>query len=417
MENPLLATALKQIEEAAGKLNLEPGYLELIKTPERELSVAIPVRMDDGSLKVFHGYRVQHSTARGPAKGGIRYHQDVCLDEVRGLATLMSLKCAVVGIPYGGGKGGVVVDPTKLSQGELERMTRRFTVGIMPIIGPKKDIPAPDVNTNAQIMCWMIDTLSMFKGETSLDIVTGKPVGLGGSLGRHDSTSRGLMFTVLALLKKLGKDPKGATVAVQGYGNVGSNAAILLAKEGMKIVAVSDVSGGLHNPNGLDIDAINEHIKNNPKHVLEGFKGEAQPISNQDLLLLDVDVLCPCALENQITMENVDKVKAPIIAEGANGPTSYEADHVLHQKGTYVIPDILANSGGVAVSYLEWVQNLQFYYWSEEEVNSKLKRLMDEAFESVWKIGKDKGVSLRTASFMLSIDRVISAVKQRGIFP
>lgn len=417
MENKLLETALKHFDQAAKHLKLDDSTCEVLKSCERELTVSIPVIMDDGKTKVFTGYRVQHSSLRGPCKGGIRYHPDVSLEEVKGLASLMTWKCAVVGIPYGGAKGGIKVDPHKLSLRELEHLTRRFTVGIMPLIGAKRDIPAPDVNTNAKVMSWIMDTVSMFERNSVTEIVTGKSVELGGSLGRHESTGRGVMITALAALKKLKKDVKKTTFAVQGFGNVGSIAAKLLDAQGAKIVAISDVSGGLYNPKGLNLKAVFEHLKKSKDHLLKGFKGEASTISNEDLLLLPVDVLIPAALEDQITVKNAAKIKAKLIVEGANGPVTYEADKILEKQKIMVVPDILANSGGVTVSYFEWVQDLQCFFWSEAEVNKHLQNILEAAFENVWEISQQEKVSLRIAAFILAIKKVAYALEQRGIFP
>ena len=367
---------LATVENAAHILGYKPAEYEAVKYPERELSVSVPVRMDDGSVKVFKGYRVQHSTVRGPAKGGIRYHQNVNLDEVKALSAWMTFKCAVADIPYGGGKGGVVVDPTTLSDGEKQRLTRRFTSMISPIIGPDKDIPAPDVGTNAEVMGWIMDTYSMLNGHSTPAVVTGKPIALGGSEGRNEATGRGIMLNTLYICQKLGIDIKAATVTIQGMGNVGSVTAKLLNKEGAKIVAVSDVSGGIYNEHGLNIPAIIEYlsVKGN---LLSGYNEDGMKrISNEELLTLDTTILIPAALENQINKDNADKIKAKVIVEGANGPTTIEADEILDKKGVVLVPDILANSGGVIVSYFEWVQNLQSFEWTEEEVNSKLARKM-----------------------------------------
>jgi glutamate dehydrogenase (NAD(P)+) len=417
MENKLLETAHKNFDIAAKHIKLDPCLCEVLKVCERELTVSVPVVMDNGKIKVFEGYRVQHSSARGPCKGGLRYHPDVTLEEAKGLASLMTWKCAVVGLPYGGAKGGIKIDPQELSSRELERLTRRFTVGILPILGPKRDIPAPDVNTNANIMSWIMDTVSMFERTSMPEIVTGKSVDLGGSLGRRESTGRGVMISTLAILKKFKKDIKKTTFAIQGFGNVGSVAAKLLSQKGAKITAVSDISGGLYNPKGLDLEAVHKHLADSKHHLLKGFKGEARPISNEDLLLLPVDVLIPAALENQITKANADKVQAKIIVEGANGPITFEADKILEKKAVVVVPDILANSGGVIVSYFEWVQDLQAFFWSEADVNLNLEKIMETAFEKVWEISIKQRVSLRIAAYILAIQRVAHALEQRGIFP
>ncbi len=411
-------TALNQFDDVARRLNLDPGIHAILRQPERELTVAVPVVMDDGSVKVFTGYRIQHSSARGPCKGGIRYHPDVSLNEVRALAALMTWKCAVVGIPYGGAKGGVQCDPMQMSKDEICRMTRRFTAMIMPIIGSKRDIPAPDVNTNAQTMAWIADTVSVLKRETAIDIVTGKPIPLGGSLGRKEATGRGAAIITAELLKRERRRLSDTTVAVQGYGNVGSHAATILDQMGCTIVAVSDVSGGLYNPHGLDIASINRHVAAHPQRLLEGYKAPGvEKITNDELLVIDVDVLIPAALEHQIRADNAPYVQAKMIVEGANGPTTREADEILGDRGVIVVPDILANAGGVVVSYFEWVQDLQYFFWEEEEVNRNLKRIMVRSFKEVWDFSREQGVSLRLGAYMLAVDRVAGVVQSRGIFP
>ena len=407
---------LSTIEKASTLLGYNKNDYEILKHPERELKVSIPVRMDDGSLQVFEGFRVQHSTVRGPAKGGIRYHYAVNEDEVKALAAWMTFKCAVVDIPYGGGKGGVICDPTKLSDDELQRITRGFTEKIAGFVGPNVDIPAPDVGTTPQIMGWIVDTYSKLKGENTLGIVTGKPIELGGSLGRGEATGRGVMLSTLNVLKAKNIEVSGASACVQGMGNVGSISAKLLHQAGIKILAVSDVSGGIYNPNGLDIPAILNFLQAKRGNLLKDYNAEGlQRISNQELLEIECTVMVPAALENQINNDNADKIKAKIIVEGANGPTSVEADEILNQKGITIVPDILANSGGVVVSYFEWVQNLQNFYWTEEDVNNKLKQIADRAFDSVWAMSVDKKVSLRTAAYMIAIKRVVDALKLRGI--
>jgi glutamate dehydrogenase (NAD(P)+) len=411
-------TVLDQIDDVARRLKLDPGIHAVIRQPERELTVAVPVVMDDGLIKVFTGYRIQHSSARGPCKGGIRYHPEVNLNEVRALAALMTWKCAVVGIPYGGAKGGVKCDPMQMSEDEVRRMTRRFTAMIMPIIGAKRDIPAPDVNTNAQTMAWIADTVSMLERKTVIDIVTGKPVSLGGSLGRTEATGRGVAITTEELLKRKGQALSETRVAVQGYGNVGSHAATILDQMGCKIVAVSDVSGGLYSSKGLDIAGINRHITNHPKRLLEGYEAPGiEKINNEELLISDTDVLIPAALEHQIRVDNAPYVQAKMIIEGANGPTTREADEILHARGVTVVPDILANAGGVVVSYFEWVQDLQCFFWDEEEVNRNLKRIMVRSFKEVWDFSQREEVSMRLGAYMLAVDRVAGAVQARGIFP
>lgn len=414
----LWATVLAQLDEVAERLGLDPGIHAILRQPERELTVAVPVVMDDGQIEVFTGYRIQHSSVRGPCKGGIRYHPEVGLNEVRALAALMTWKCAVVGIPYGGAKGGVTCDPSRLSQTELSRLTRRFTAMIMPIIGPKRDIPAPDMNTNPQIMAWMADTVSMLEYETTLGVVTGKPVQLGGSLGRREATGRGVAIIVRELLKRRNQDPAATTVAVQGYGNVGSVTADLISKMGCRVVAVSDVSGGLYSPRGLDIDRINTQIATHPQRLLEGCSlPDVDRISNDELLTLDVDILIPAALEHQIRADNAAQVRASMIIEAANGPTTRAADDILQDRGVIVVPDILANAGGVVVSYFEWVQDLQCFFWEEEEVNRHLEQVMVRSFREVWDFCHARNVPARLGAYMLAVERVASAVQARGIFP
>ena len=411
-------TVRAQLDEVADALNIEPGIRAILSRAERELMVAVPVVMDDGRIEVFDGYRVQHSSARGPCKGGIRYAREVDLNEVRALAMLMSWKCAVVGIPYGGAKGGVQCDPTRMSQAELSRMTRRFTAAIMPILGPKRDIPAPDMNTNPQTMAWMADTVSMLEGKAVMEIVTGKPIALGGSLGRKEATGRGIAFVTAELLKRKRKRLSATTVAVQGFGNVGSHAATILQEMGCRIIAVSDVSGGLYNPEGLDVNQLNQHVAANPKHLLEGYGAPGvEHISNDDLLLTDVDVLIPAALEHQIRADNAPYIQASMVVEGANGPTTREGDEILNERGVIVVPDVLANAGGVIVSYLEWVQDLQNFFWEESEVNRTLKNLMVRAFAEVWDFSRQKQVPLRKGALMLAVQRVAEAIQSRGIFP
>ena len=409
---------LKVVSEAADILGYTESDIEAIKYPERELKVSIPVRMDDGTTHVFEGYRIQHSTSRGPAKGGIRFHPAVNIDEVRALAAWMTFKCAVVNIPYGGGKGGVVCDPSKLSENEIRAITRRYTAAIAPLIGPEQDIPAPDVGTNAGVMGWMMDTYSMLKGHCIHGVVTGKPIELGGALGRNEATGRGVMFTTKNILTKLNLPVEGTTVAIQGMGNVGSITAKLLNQEGMKIVAVSDVSGAIHNPDGLDIPAILDYLSKDRKNLLSGYEEEGMKrISNSELLELDVTVLVPAALENQINADNADNIKAKVIVEAANGPTTSQADEILERKGITVVPDILANAGGVVVSYFEWVQNIQSVMWTEETVNEKLKNIMDPAFDAVWNISEAKDTTLRTGAYLIAVKRVVEAKAARAIWP
>jgi glutamate dehydrogenase (NAD(P)+) len=418
LDEDLWSTVLAQLDEVAQRIDLDPGIHAILRHPERDLIVAIPVEMDDGRIEVFTGYRVQHSSARGPCKGGVRYHPDVTLNEVRGLAALMTWKCALVDIPYGGAKGGVQCDPVRLSERELNRLTRRYTAGILPILGPKRDIPAPDVNTNAQIMAWMADTVSMLEGQTSFEMVTGKPISLGGSLGRHQATGRGVAIITREILKRHGVSPEGAAVAVQGYGNVGSTAAALLHEMGYKIVAVSDVSGGLYAPQGLDVPALDRHVAAHPRRLLEGYRAPGvEALTNEELLTAPVTVLVPAALEQQVCADNAADVQARIIVEGANSPVTPEADRILEERGTVVVPDILANAGGVVVSYLEWVQDLQSFYWEEDEINKKLETLLVRALKEVWSVSQGEGVPLRQAAYMLAVRRVADAIQTRGIFP
>ena len=405
---------LAVLDKAAGELKLnESDYISL-RYPERELKVACPVRMDDGSVKVFEGYRVQHSTVRGPAKGGIRYHEEVDDSEVKALAAWMSIKCAVADIPYGGAKGGVKVDPRELSENELERLTRKFTSLIYPVVGPEKDIPAPDVNTTPQIMGWIMDEYSRLNGCATPGVVTGKPIEIGGSLGRTEATGRGVMFSARLLMKKLGRSLKGVKVAVQGMGNVGSIAAILLHREGAVIVGVSDVSGGLYDSNGLDMERIFEHVSKR-KLLSELDEGSAKRITNDELLKCDCELLVPAALQNQITVENAAEIKAKYIVEGANGPVTAEADEILEKNGVTIVPDILANGGGVIVSYFEWVQNLQSFYWDEDYVNDLLSNKMTKAFNEVWNIAKEHDTTMRLGAYMLAIKRIVSVKQIRNI--
>ena len=406
--------AMRNFDTAADRLGINENMRNRIKHPVRALIVSIPVRMDDGSVRRFEGYRVQHSTMRGPAKGGVRYHPQVNLDEVKALATWMTWKCAISGIPFGGGKGGICCNPKEMSPAELERMTRRYIIEIMPIIGPEKDIPAPDVYTNAQTMAWMMDTFSMNKGYAVPGIVTGKPLEIGGSLGREFATARGTVYTVESGAKYIGLDLSKATCAVQGFGNAGSNAARLISELGTKVVAVSDSQGGIFSSKGLDIDAVIQHKKETGSVI--GFAG-AEDISNEELLIIDCDVLIPAALENVLTENNAADVKAKIIAEAANGPTTPEADKILEEKNVFIIPDILANAGGVTVSYFEWVQNVQHLFWKEEEINERLRTIMDVAFKSVIEYKEKYNVYMRIAANMLGISRVAQAAKVRGLYP
>ncbi|OGN82771.1 MAG: glutamate dehydrogenase [Chloroflexi bacterium GWC2_73_18] len=408
------AVAQQQFDRAADKLDLDPGLRRVLRQPRRELTVHFPVKMDDGSVQVFTGYRVQHNLGRGPAKGGIRYHQDVTLDEVKALAMWMTWKCAVVGIPYGGGKGGVVVDPKKLSRKELEGLTRRYATEISILIGPERDIPAPDVNTNAQTMAWIMDTYSMHVGYTVPAIVTGKPIALGGSQGRNEATARGAVYCIEEAAPHLGLDLAKATVVVQGYGNAGSIAARLMAEVGSKIIAVSDSTGGIVDPNGLDPLKV---LAWKQEHgTVQGYPG-ARDITNVELLETPCDILIPAALENQITARNAGRIEARIVAEAANGPTTPEADAELYRRGVFVIPDILCNAGGVTVSYFEWVQDLNRDFWNEAVVNAKLREIMVKAFRDTLATSLREEVDMRLAAYMLAVERVASATSTRGLYP
>jgi glutamate dehydrogenase (NAD(P)+) len=398
---------------AAHKLNLDEGIWKVLRYPTRELIVHIPVAMDNGKLEVFTGFRVQHSIARGPSKGGIRYAPDVTLDEVRALAAWMTWKCAVVNIPFGGAKGGVICDPHKMSIGELERMTRRYTAELFEFIGPEKDVPAPDVNTNEQTMAWIMDTFSMHMRQTVTAVVTGKPINIGGSRGRREATGRGIMIVCDEAIKKLGMRPESTRVIVQGFGNVGSNAALLMRQAGYKIIGIIEVTGSLYNKNGIDVRALSDYRQ---KHgTLAGFP-EAEAADPAELLVTDCDILIPAATENQITSRNADRVKCKILAEGANGPTTASADEILAEKGVFVIPDILCNAGGVTTSYFEWVQDRQGYFWKESVVNEQLETIMVAAFEDVVRFAEIHGVNNRIAAYMLAIDRVAYTIRQRGIY-
>jgi len=406
--------ALRQFSQVADRLGLEPGIKKFLATPQRELTVGFPVKMDDGSIDVFTGYRVHHSLVMGPTKGGIRYHQDVTLNEVRALAMWMTWKCALVNLPYGGAKGGVIVDPRTLSPEELERLTRRYASDISVLIGPYGDIPAPDVGTNAQIMAWIMDTFSMHQGFASSAVTTGKPISIGGSVGRREATGRGVMIAAREAARLFGVPWRGAAVAVQGFGNVGSVAARLMWDEGCTITAVSDVYGGIHNPRGLDLPALERHLAATGKVV--GFPG-AEAISNHDLLELPCTYLVPAALEGQINRENAERVRAQVVVEGANGPTTPEADAILGSRGITVIPDILANSGGVIVSYFEWVQDIQMLFWSEDDINQRLERIMVHSVHEVVTLARAEGISLRLAALQRAVARVAEALKIRGIYP
>jgi glutamate dehydrogenase (NAD(P)+) len=398
---------------AAQKLNLDEGLWRVLRYPNRELTVYIPVQMDDGHLEVFTGFRVQHSIARGPAKGGIRYSPDVTLDEIRALASWMTWKCAVVNIPFGGAKGGVICDPHKMSMGELERMTRRYTAELVEFIGPEKDVPAPDVNTNEQVMAWMMDTYSMHMRQTVTAVVTGKPINIGGSRGRREATGRGVMIVCDEAIKKLGLSRQGSRVIVQGFGNVGSNAALLMYEAGYKVIGIAEVGGGLYNKNGIDLRALSEHRQKNG--TIHRFPG-AESYDPAELLTAECEILIPAATENVITTRNVDRVKCRILAEGANGPTTSAADDVLAEKKVFVIPDILANAGGVTTSYFEWVQDRQGYFWKESVVNEQLDTIMKSSFEDVVRYAETHQVNNRIAAYMLAIDRVAYTIRQRGIY-
>jgi glutamate dehydrogenase (NAD(P)+) len=407
-------TALAQLDEAAELMGLPAGVHETLRAPKRSLVVSVPFRMDDGSTRVYEGYRVQHNVTRGPAKGGIRYHPLVGLNEVKALAMWMTWKCAIAGIPFGGAKGGVSVDPKQHSKSELERMTRRYASEILPLIGPEKDIPAPDMNTDEEIMAWIMDTYSSNKGYSVPGIVTGKPVSIGGSLGRGGATSRGVMFMIFSTLKKLSMGIDEVSVAIQGFGKVGGFAAQLLHDSGCRVVAISDAHGGLYREKGLDPEAIARHMKEAGN--VAGYE-KAEPITNEELLELECDVLVPAAIEGVITMKNADRINAKVVCEAANGPVTFDADKVLNDKGIFVVPDILANSGGVTVSYFEWVQDIQAYFWSEEEVNDRLRMIMEKAFESVYELANEKGLTMRQAAHWVGVGRVAEAHQTRGLFP
>ncbi|MBK8100257.1 MAG: Glu/Leu/Phe/Val dehydrogenase [Planctomycetes bacterium] len=411
-ENPFEAMQAR-FDLAAAKLGLEPNLLQILRTCEREIKISIPVVMDDGSVTVFEGYRVQHSTARGPAKGGIRYAPNVNSDEVRALAAWMTWKCAVVNVPFGGGKGGVICDPFKMSKGELERVTRRYVAGIMDILGPDRDVPAPDMGTDGQVMAWLMDTYSMHQRAYLPAIVTGKPIGLGGSLGRIEATGRGVMIVTRQALDHLGMKPGDCSAAIQGAGNVGLISALQLSKLGVKVVAISDIHGGLYNKNGLDLEAIQKHLQKTRK--LEGFDG-GERVSNTQILELPVDILVPAATENVITSRNAANIKAKVITEGANGPVTAGADKILDQKGIFVIPDILANAGGVTVSYFEWVQDRMAFFWTQKEVEDRMEHIMVESFAAVVDMARRFQVSNRIAAYMLGVNRVAEVTRMRGIY-
>ena len=410
-EFKIYEVVLKQLDDAATELDLDPQVKDLLKEPVRSLSVAVPVRMDNGSVRVFKGFRCQHNDALGPTKGGIRFHPQVEEAEVQALAAWMTFKCSLVGIPYGGAKGGVLCNPKEMSKGELERLSRGFIQAISPIIGPDKDIPAPDVYTNAQIMSWFMDEFSKIKGVNTPGLVTGKPLVIGGSYGRDSATARGLMYTVREAAKEMGLDLNGATVVVQGYGNAGNFSAKFLQDLGAKLIAANDSSGGVYNPDGMDAFDLKEYKDEHGE--LLGYPGSKE-ISNEELLTLECDILVPAAMENQINEKNAHDIKAKMVAEAANGPTTPEADKILNDKGVVVLPDILANAGGVTVSYFEWVQNMYNYYWDKEEVDSKLEKIMVNAFDRVHKKHQEKDVSYRVAAYMVAIERLTEAMRARG---
>jgi glutamate dehydrogenase (NAD(P)+) len=412
-ENPF-ELAKEQLRRVATTFQIDPNLVSVLSQCKKAVAVSIPVFMDDDTIQVFEGYRVHHNVARGPSKGGIRYHPDVTLDEVKALAMWMTWKCALVNIPFGGAKGGVICDPKKLSRLELQKMTRRYTSEIINEIGPEKDIPAPDVGTDPAVMAWIFDTYSMNKGHSVLGVVTGKPLNVGGSLGRLEATSRGALYCVREAMRKQSRNIEGNTVAVQGFGNVGSYLALFLHEAGAKVIAVSDSRSGIHNPAGINVPAAIAHKQETG--ALEGFR-DGEAITNDELVLLDADLLAPCALEQVITAENADRVKARMIVEGANGPVTPGADEILEDKGVVVLPDILANAGGVVVSYFEWVQGLQEYFWKENEVNARLNDIMTRAFNETWQAQEQRGTTMRTAAYGLAVQRVSEATMTRGLYP
>ena len=412
-EGSIFNAMLQEFDGAARLLGLDPGIWKILTSPKRQISVSCPIQMDNGEIEVFTGYRVQYNITLGPAKGGIRYHPDVTLDEVTALAAWMTWKCAVAHIPFGGGKGGVICDPTRMSKRELEALTRRYTAEIIDAIGPEKDVPAPDVNTNEQTMAWIMDTYSMHVGHTETAVVTGKPLEMGGSLGRREATGRGVMIVARESARHLGLDIKGATIAVQGFGNVGSVSAMLLSRMGARIVAVTDWKGGVHNPKGLDVEKLLVYAAE--EKTVDGFPG-GEPLTNDQLFALDVDILIPAALENQITADNAATIRAKIVVEGANGPTTPDANNQLHARGIFVVPDILANSGGVTASYFEWVQDRYGYFWTEKEVNERLEAKMVEAFNAVSATSVKYAVDMRTAAYIVAINRVAAITRVRGMY-
>ena len=412
-ENPF-QIARQQLRLVGQTFNIDPNLIRVLQECKKALIVSVPVSMDDGSTRAFEGYRVTHNVARGPSKGGIRYHPDVTLDEVKALAMWMTWKCALMNIPFGGAKGGIVCNPKELSRGELERMTRRFTSEIINEIGPEKDIPAPDVGTDGTVMAWIFDTYSMNKGHSVLGVVTGKPLNVGGSLGRLEATARGCLYTIQEAVRKRELSMEGLKVAVQGFGNVGSYLAKFLVEEGSTVVAISDSGAGLYNPKGIDVSAALAHKQETG--TLRGLRG-ADEVTNEELLLVDCDVLAPCALEQVITQDNADKIKAAIICEGANGPVTPMADDILEERNVLVLPDILANAGGVVVSYFEWVQGLQEYFWKEPEVNSKLRDIVTRAFNETWQVSQERQIAMRPASYGVAVGRVADATITRGLYP
>jgi len=406
--------ALAQLDQAARIMNLDPNVLEVLRSPKRTLIVSVPIRMDDGTVRTFTGYRVHHNTSRGPSKGGIRYHPSVSLEEIKALAMWMTWKCAVVGIPYGGAKGGVVVNPKDLSARELEALTRRYASEILPLIGPERDIPAPDVGTDEQIMAWIMDTYSMNSGYSVPGVVTGKPLSVGGSAGRRTATARGVMYATVATLKQRAMPVDEARVVVQGYGKVGAPAVQLLSEQGCVVVGVSDVGGGVYNPRGLSPVGLAAHHAETK--TVAGYEG-GEPVTNEELLELECDVLVPAALEEVLTADNAERVRARIVVEAANGPTTPDADEIFHERKVHVVPDILANAGGVTVSYFEWVQDLQAYFWTEDEVNARLRRVMEESYVAVLELAEDRKVTMRQAATILGVQRVAEAHTTRGLFP
>ena len=411
-DNPF-ESMMQRFDEAAKRLDLDPNIYKILRWPNREITLYIPVLMDDGNYQVFTGYRVQHNFARGPAKGGIRYSPDVSLDEVRALAAWMTWKCAVVNIPFGGGKGGIVCDPREMSQRELERMTRRYTSDLMDFIGPERDVPAPDMNTNEQIMAWMMDTYSMHMRHTVTAVVTGKPIEIGGSRGRREATGRGLLFVCNEACKKFNLDINNTRVVIQGAGNVGGTAALLMHAEGYKVIGIADITGALYNRKGLDVSGVLRYLKENK--TVEGYT-EAEHVSAAELLEVECEILMPAATENQITSHNADRIKCRILAEGANGPTTADADQIISAKNIFVIPDILANAGGVTVSYFEWVQDRMGFFWNEQTVNTRLHDIMVESFNDVVRVAEKYQVNTRLAAYMLAIDRVAYDTRLRGIY-